>query len=67
MGLPLVSDMTMILWDYGRLEDPFVQRYAHHTEFALGVDFNIFVEGQVATCAWDERTSSLPSPPLRSA
>jgi peroxin-7 len=48
-------DMTMILWDYGRLEDPFVQRYAHHTEFALGVDFNIFVEGQVATCAWDER------------
>jgi peroxin-7 len=48
--------MSMMLWDLGRPEDPFMQRYEHHTEFALGVDFNIFVEGQVATCAWDERT-----------
>jgi peroxin-7 len=55
--------MSMMLWDLGRPEDPFMQRYEHHTEFALGVDFNIFVEGQVATCGWDERTSRpLPSP-----
>jgi peroxin-7 len=51
--------MSMMLWDLGRPEDPFMQRYEHHTEFALGVDFNIFVEGQVATCAWDERTLRL--------
>ena len=51
----------MMLWDLGRPEDPFMQRYEHHTEFALGVDFNICVEGQVATCAWDERTFFEPS------
>lgn len=52
--------MSMMLWDLGRPDDPFLQRYEHHTEFALGVDFNLFVEGQIATCAWDERTLSDP-------
>ena len=37
-----------------------------HTEFVLGVDFNLYVEGQVATCAWDETVHVfMPQPLLR--
>ena len=46
--------MSVMFWDLGK-EDPFLQRCEHHTEFVIGVDFNIFVRGQVASCSWDER------------
>lgn len=41
--------MTMILWDTLR-DDPLLFRYDHHTEFVVGLDFNLFIEGQLATC-----------------
>ena len=25
----------------------------HHSEFVLGLDFNLFLPGQIATCSWD--------------
>ncbi len=31
--------MSVMFWDTGR-EDPFLQRCEHHTEFAIGVDYN---------------------------
>lgn len=34
-----------------------------HTEFVLGVDWNLYVEGQVATCAWDQQVHLLRCPP----
>ncbi|ORX60867.1 WD40 repeat-like protein [Piromyces finnis] len=48
-------DMTMRLWNtcLGPQSQVFVDD--HHTEFVLGVDFNLYVEGQIATCAWDEQ------------
>jgi len=46
-------DMSLILWDVLR-EDPLIQRFEHHTEFVIGLDFNMFIEGQIASCSWDE-------------
>lgn len=46
-------DMTSMIWD-SSLEDSIVAKYEDHTEFVLGVDFNLFNEGQIATCSWDE-------------
>jgi peroxin-7 len=48
-------DGSMILWDLGRADDPFVRKFTHHIEFVIGLDFNIFIEGQIATCSWDEQ------------
>jgi len=45
-------DMTFRLWNLQLGQQVFV--HDAHTEFALGLDFNMFKPGQVATCAWDE-------------
>jgi len=45
-------DRTYCLWDVEK-EDPLIFRSEHHTEFAVGCDFSLFVEGLVATCGWD--------------
>jgi len=45
-------DKCFYLWDILR-EEPIVEKNNHHTEFAVGCDFNLFIEGQVATCGWD--------------
>jgi hypothetical protein len=34
-------------------EDALMAKYEHHTEFVLGLDFNLFVDGLIATCSWD--------------
>lgn len=47
------SDMSVMLWDLAR-QDPLTEKLTHHTEFVVGVDFNMFIEGQVASCSWDE-------------
>lgn len=44
------SDMCMNIWDTEN-DDALVQRCEHHTEFVVGIDFNIFVEGQVPAFA----------------
>ncbi|PRP84768.1 WD40 repeat-containing protein [Planoprotostelium fungivorum] len=47
------SDMTVCLWDT-LMENALVRRFDHHTEFVVGVDFSLFIPGQMASCAWDE-------------
>jgi len=49
-------DRSFALWDLDRPKtnaDPLVEKHELHSEFAVGVDFNIFIEGVVATCGWD--------------
>ncbi|XP_008225331.1 PREDICTED: peroxisome biogenesis protein 7 [Prunus mume] len=46
-------DMSVCLWDY-MVEDALVARYDHHTEFAVGVDMSVLVEGLLASTGWDE-------------
>lgn len=49
-------DRSFCLWDIDRPArgvDPLVEKLELHSEFAIGVDFNIFIEGLVATCGWD--------------
>lgn len=41
--------MSIVLWDISQ-ENPLIERYEHHTEFVMGLDFNIFIEGQLASC-----------------
>lgn len=48
----LSSDMTMCLWDTLE-EEALLHKYEHHSEFVLGCDFNLFHEGQLASCSWD--------------
>lgn len=45
--------MSVMLWDLAR-QDPLTEKMDHHTEFVVGVDFNMFIEGQIASCSWDE-------------
>eukprot|EP00475_Leptophrys_vorax_P002944 TRINITY_DN1167_c0_g1_i1.p1 TRINITY_DN1167_c0_g1~~TRINITY_DN1167_c0_g1_i1.p1 ORF type:complete len:350 (-),score=63.30 TRINITY_DN1167_c0_g1_i1:46-1062(-) len=53
-------DMSVCLWDYDRANndsdytDALVERYDHHSEFVVGIDFNLFVEDLYASCSWDE-------------
>ncbi|CAI2173617.1 14963_t:CDS:2 [Funneliformis geosporum] len=47
-------DMTMRIWDISRQNNPLVNVYDGHSEFVVGVDYNLYIEGQIATCAWDE-------------
>jgi peroxin-7 len=46
-------DRSYCLWDLSRPGDPLVERSEHHTEFCVGLDFNLFIEGMIATCGWD--------------
>ena len=46
-------DMSVIFWDIFA-EDAMLVRCDHHTEFVLGIDFNLFRPNQVASCSWDE-------------
>ena len=46
--------MSLMLWDFMQ-ENPLLHRFEHHTEFVVGLDFNIFIEGQLASCSWDEK------------
>ena len=46
-------DMTLNIWDYDR-EDALLEKYEHHREFVVGVDFNLENPDQIATCSWDE-------------
>ncbi|KAI8799388.1 WD40-repeat-containing domain protein [Cladochytrium replicatum] len=64
-------DMSVRFWDISKVSSPVAGvppggqlRFNHsdHTEFALGVDFNLYVPGQVATCAWDEQVHVFPIP-----
>jgi peroxin-7 len=45
-------DMTMQIWDMAKGMPIYV--HSDHTEFVLGIDFNLFIPGLIATCGWDE-------------
>lgn len=36
-----------------------MNRFDHHTEFVVGLDFSMFNEGQLATASWDKTISTL--------
>jgi len=36
------SDMSVQIWDLNKQQ--IVNRFDHHTEFVVGLDFNLFVE-----------------------
>ena len=63
-------DMSVRMWDFRQTHSGMLRRYDHHTEFVCGLDFNLFVPGQIASCAWDRSLSiwntrgkaPLPSP-----
>ncbi|KAJ3152699.1 peroxisomal targeting signal 2 receptor [Irineochytrium annulatum] len=58
-------DMSMRVWDTSKgMRDNLVHVHDAHTEFVLGVDFNLFHEGRVATCAWDEGVCVMDLPVL---
>ena len=45
--------MSIVVWDYTQ-EDPMQEKYEQHTEFVCGIDFNLEIPGQIASCSWDE-------------
>lgn len=55
-------DLTTRVWDLDRM-DPLVFTY-NHPEFVAGVDFNLYVEGQIASCSWDSVTHIFRVPQL---
>ncbi|RKP12548.1 WD40-repeat-containing domain protein [Piptocephalis cylindrospora] len=57
-------DMSLRVWRGDRE----VGRYDGHTEFVVGMDWSLGIQGQIATCAWDESVHlydafSPPPPP----
>ena len=49
--------MSVNVWNIENPEAPLMNRFEHHTEFVVGLDCNLFVEKQIATCSWDKKTS----------
>ena len=49
------SDMSVLIWDCNTQRP--INRFDHHTEFVVGLDFNLFVEKQLATASWDKSCS----------
>lgn len=41
------------MWDF-MVEDALIGKYDHHTEFAVGIDMSVLVEGLLASTGWDE-------------
>jgi len=56
-------DMSLRVWDVkkDRKTPSKSIQFDHHTEFVLGVDFNNYMEGVVATCSWDESVTVFDS------
>jgi peroxin-7 len=53
-------DMSVCVWDVDAKasdNNHLLGRYEHHTEFVVGLDFNMFVENRLAACSWDEHVS----------
>ena len=47
-------DMSVRFWDTTAPPgNNLIEVHDAHTEFVLGLDFNLYMQGQVATCAWD--------------
>ncbi len=46
-------DMSVRLWNFRPTSSGMVRRYDHHSEFVCGLDWSLFLPGQLASCAWD--------------
>ena len=46
-------DMTVRMWDIAAPEDALLAVWDHHTEFVQGLDWDVLVEGMLASCSWD--------------
>ncbi len=57
-------DMTTVLWDYSAIPNPLIARYKHHSEFAVGLGYNLFVENLVASAGWDEKVAIFSVQPI---
>jgi peroxin-7 len=45
-------DMSIKIWDCNVQRT--INQFEHHTEFVTGLDFNLFVENQLASASWDK-------------
>ena len=45
-------DMSTLIWDCNKQQ--VVNRFDNHSEFVVGLDFNLFNEGQLASVSWDK-------------
>lgn len=45
-------DMSTQIWDCN--SQRVINKFDNHTEFVVGLDFNLFVEKQLATASWDK-------------
>jgi WD40 repeat protein len=53
LSLIIHSDMSLCIWDIAA-ENALSHQYDQHTEFVIGMDFNMFIENQIASCSWDQ-------------
>lgn len=49
--------MTVCAWNIDAPQSPLMNKFEHHSEFVVGLDCNLFVEKQVATCSWDKKAT----------
>lgn len=47
-------DMTLNIWNIEKKENYLIEKYEHHTEFVVGLDFNLENEEEISSCSWDE-------------
>ena len=50
-------DMSVIIWDCNTQRP--MNRFDHHTEFVVGVDWSLYQEGLFAAASWDKSVSIL--------
>eukprot|EP00825_Cyclidium_porcatum_P009398 TRINITY_DN1478_c0_g1_i1.p1 TRINITY_DN1478_c0_g1~~TRINITY_DN1478_c0_g1_i1.p1 ORF type:complete len:353 (+),score=52.39 TRINITY_DN1478_c0_g1_i1:1437-2495(+) len=48
-------DMNVNIWNTEEKLKPLLITHKQHTEFVIGIDFNLFQEKQIATAGWDGR------------
>lgn len=46
--------MTLMVWDTDQLDEALIEKYEHHSEFVVGLDWNLEFPGLLASCSWDE-------------
>ncbi|KAL9644368.1 hypothetical protein ABK040_005826 [Willaertia magna] len=47
-------DMSLCIWDTAQEGNALLEKYEHHSEFVVGIDFNLEMEDELASCSWDE-------------
>lgn len=42
-----------MVWDTEK-DTPLIEKYEHHSEFVVGLDFSLENDEELASCSWDE-------------